>query len=160
MVARKTKVSLLWSLLMGWAVWIIVNFIEKTVSAWCPGHFYWKNMLSQEYIDILWDELNDTDFHFLKKVFYCTQGLAATAPPLVHKVKMRECYQENCATLITQKRWLIWCFRLEKGLSFVCAFLFVFVFVFWFLSINGLKRHQRKNSRIFILTKIILWNWL
>ena len=33
MVARKTKVSLLWYLLMGWAVWIIVNFIEKTVSA-------------------------------------------------------------------------------------------------------------------------------
>ena len=24
-------------------------------------------MLSQEYIDILWDELNDTDFCFLKK---------------------------------------------------------------------------------------------
>ena len=33
MVARKTKVSLLWYLLMGWAVWILVNFIEKTVSA-------------------------------------------------------------------------------------------------------------------------------
>ena len=33
MVARKTIVSLLWYLLMGWAVWIIVNFIEKTVSA-------------------------------------------------------------------------------------------------------------------------------
>ena len=42
MVARKTIVSLLWYLLIGWAVWIIVNFIEKTVSAWCPGHFYWK----------------------------------------------------------------------------------------------------------------------
>ena len=24
-------------------------------------------MLSQEYIDILWDELNNTDFYFLKK---------------------------------------------------------------------------------------------
>ena len=31
-----------------------------------------------------------------KKVFYCPQGLAATAPPLVNKVKMRECFQENC----------------------------------------------------------------
>ena len=39
MVARKTIVSLLWYLLIGWAVWIIVNFIEKTVSALCPGHF-------------------------------------------------------------------------------------------------------------------------
>ena len=67
MVARKTIVSLVWNLLIGWAVWIIVNFIEKTVSARCPGHFYWKNMLSQEYIDILWDELNNTDFYFLKK---------------------------------------------------------------------------------------------
>ena len=52
MVARKTIVSLVWNLLIGWAVWIIVNFIEKTVSALCPGHFYWKNMLHQEYIDI------------------------------------------------------------------------------------------------------------
>ena len=33
MVARKTIVSLVWYLLIGWAVWIIVNFIEKTVSA-------------------------------------------------------------------------------------------------------------------------------
>ena len=33
MVARKTIVSLVWNLLIGWAVWIIVNFIEKTVSA-------------------------------------------------------------------------------------------------------------------------------
>ena len=52
MVERKTIVSLVWNLLIGWAVWIIVNFIEKTVSALCPGHFYWKNMLHQEYIDI------------------------------------------------------------------------------------------------------------
>ena len=81
MVARKTIVSLVRYLLIGWAVWIIVNFIEKTVSAWCPGHFYWKNMLSQEYIDILWDELNNTDFCFFKKVFYCPQGLAAAARP-------------------------------------------------------------------------------
>ena len=62
MVARKTIVSLVWYLLIVWAVWIIVNFIEKTVSARCPGHFYWKNMLSQEYIDIPWDELNN--FYF------------------------------------------------------------------------------------------------
>ena len=33
MKARKTIVSLVWYLLIGWAVWIIVNFIEKTVSA-------------------------------------------------------------------------------------------------------------------------------
>ena len=33
MEARKTIVSLVWYLLIGWAVWIIVNFIEKTVSA-------------------------------------------------------------------------------------------------------------------------------
>ena len=33
MVARKTIVSLVWNLLIGWAVWIIVNFIKKTVSA-------------------------------------------------------------------------------------------------------------------------------
>ena len=71
MVARKTIVSLVWYLLIGWAVWIIMNFIEKTVSARCPGHFYWKNMLPQEYIDIPWDEMNNTDFYFLKKVFYC-----------------------------------------------------------------------------------------
>ena len=33
MVARKTIVSLVGYLLIGWVVWIIVNFIEKTVSA-------------------------------------------------------------------------------------------------------------------------------
>ena len=62
-----------------------------------PWSLLLENMLSQEYIDITWEELNDTDFHFLKKVFYCSRGLAVTDPPLlVNKVKMRECYQENC----------------------------------------------------------------
>ena len=42
MAARKTIVFLVGYLLIGWVVWIIVNFIEKTVSAVCPGHFYWK----------------------------------------------------------------------------------------------------------------------
>ena len=64
MAARKTIVFLV----IGWVIWIVVNFIEKTVSALRPGHFYWKNMLSQEYIDILWDELNNTDFCFFKKL--------------------------------------------------------------------------------------------
>ena len=42
MAARKTIVFLVGYLLIGWVVWIVVNFIEKTVSAICPGHFYWK----------------------------------------------------------------------------------------------------------------------
>ena len=62
MEARSTILHLFVYLLIGWVVWIFVNFIEKTVSARCPGHFYWKNMLSQEYIDIPWDELNN--FYF------------------------------------------------------------------------------------------------
>ena len=32
-----------------------------------PWSLLLENMLSQEYIDILWDELNNTDFYFLKK---------------------------------------------------------------------------------------------
>ena len=45
MVARKTIVSLVGYLLIGWVVWIIVNFIEKTVSCVCS----WSLLLSGIY---------------------------------------------------------------------------------------------------------------
>ena len=47
MAARKTIVFLVGYLLIGWVVWIVVNFIENTVSAICPGHFYWKTWCSK-----------------------------------------------------------------------------------------------------------------
>ena len=43
MEARST-ICLFVYLLIGWVVWIFLNFIEKTVSAPRPGHFYWKNI--------------------------------------------------------------------------------------------------------------------
>ena len=68
-VYRKTKVFLLWFLLICRGVWILVNFFwENCFDFTSPGHFYWKTWSIQELNKFL-DQNEKRSVMLLKKFF-------------------------------------------------------------------------------------------
>ena len=66
MVARKTIVFLVGYLLIGWVVWIFVNLLRRLFRLDALVTSTGKHIVPRIYRQF-WDELNNTDFHFLKK---------------------------------------------------------------------------------------------
>ena len=66
MVVRKTMVFLVGYLLIGWVVWIFVNLLRRLFRLDALVTSTGKHIVPRIYRQF-WDELNNTDFHFLKK---------------------------------------------------------------------------------------------
>ena len=66
MAARKTIVFLVGYLLIGWVVWIFVNLLRRLFRLDALVTSTGKHIVPRIYRQF-WDDLNNTDFHFLKK---------------------------------------------------------------------------------------------